>query len=449
MKNILVISGLFLLFLGTGCGGNSSSGPVTNPTQRTGRTVVSVEKKYVDQQPSLSADGSKMIYVSGKDDSVLRTRKTSRTTGTAFATPQLLSASTGLAEEQWATLSSDGSFVLIQGRTASGRALVLCDWAGSNCKTVTAAPWGNNQFGFSPESSGFYYLSGTANGAATLSVASVAAPTTVYQIGKADHWTHAQWIPTASGFQLAATERATAGAVNLKTFSFASLAAAGSATEVNVVSSLPAVSIFGRNLAGASGTTAATSLLISSPVKRSTSLVMPEFTNMDHNNPANPQRNIPLENQLYLYTVDGQSNTAQSITGYKTLMAFLASDGSTIFSLNRVAGRCHAEDALTFGNLLAVTATGTSSTPTWRFLKKPADLSQPPSVGTSFCDRLATEAPSSMEVGISFFTVNQAATATDHTIAWVSDMTGDPEVFAMDVAAGTPALYNVSANKKP
>lgn len=443
---ILLVS-VFACFL-TSCDGAKSKGPATNPTQRNGRSLSNVETKYVDQFPALSADALKLIYLSGKDDKVLRVRKASRSAGGGFSETSRLSSSTGLLTETEAALSPNGNYVLIQGTTTAGVALVLCNWAGDICTVVTTTPWGKGHFGFSPDSTAFYYLSGPSSAAATLYTADITSPTTPNRVGLATNWYTALWIPAASGYKIVALERtATDGAANVQLFTFASVGTATSATGTTVASNVSTASILRPSpLGGSNGAVASTALLVIQPVTPSAELVALEVGNIEYS-ATNVQRKIPLENQVTLYSLDGSASSKVSTSGYETVTAILTSDGNTIFSLDRVAGRCTGEDVLTYGTTISVTSISQKSTAPI-YLKTPADLSLAPVSATGFCDRTVDGKTTSSEFGIYSLSANAAASTSTYTLAWSSDMTGDPEVFVMDVSGTTKTIWNVSQNRK-
>jgi hypothetical protein len=213
------------------------------------------------------------------------------------------------------------------------------------------------------------------------------------------------------------------------------------------VSKIPFGSIVNQStLGGLAGTTAATSINTTQKVSPSANLFMTELGNLVYPAETSPLK-IPLGNQNSLYSLATGAASVIATTGFQTVSSFLASDNNTLFSLNRAAGRCTGEEALTYGNIFAVTniSAGTS---TWRYLKKPTDMTQGPLVAESFCDRTVAGTATSSEFGPSYFTVNSAASSTTYTFAWVSDMTGDPEVFVMDATASATTIWNVSANKK-
>ncbi|MCX6126735.1 MAG: hypothetical protein NTV34_18550 [Proteobacteria bacterium] len=438
----------FAFMMSSGCDSKRSEGFVTNPTVRNGESLKNIDVKFIDNHPSISGDGTKLVYISGKDDTVLRVRKTSRVAGSAFSSSSRLTLNSGLVLENYVLLSNNGSFVLIQGYTGTNKALVFCDWAGVSCSVLTTEPWGDASFGFSPDSNALFYLKGSASSGATLLVAPTSSPATTAQVGTAGQWQQAFWIPVASGFRLGAFDRSTTvAASNVKTFSFSTVAESSAAASSTVIADLPFnASLDQAPLGGLSGTSPATVLLARKKIKPNSTSVVREFGNVIYS-ADNIERDIPLSNQAYLYSLGTATSSAVATTGIEMLSGYLASDGNTVFSLNTVGGRCDKEDALTYGRLLAATdnASGKSS---WKYLKKPADLSQPPVLADGFCDRVVGGVGTASDFSVSYFVVNAAASASTYTLAWVSDMTSDPEVFAMDVTASGSTLWNVSQNKK-
>lgn len=438
---------LYVLFLypmiASSCGGSKSDTTPTSPTNRNGRALSKVETRYIDEQPSLSGDATKIAFISGRSDDVYRVFTASRTsTSEAFGAPARLSTDSGLTSELNAKLSPDGGYVLIQGSTTTGQALVLCNFSGATCTSVSSEPWDAGQFEFSADSTQFFYLAGTSGNGGSLYVSTVAAPTTSHQVGSSDQWSKAFWFPVASGYKLIAAETsATLGKINLQQYSFAAPSAASSATATTYASNLSSNALFGESPLG---TTAASRVVLATTLTPSSAFTISEIGNV----PAASQKKIPLIQKTVTLSDTGTEEASLTTSGYKHSKAYIASDADTIFTLSYVAGRCDSETSLTYGTSLLVNSksAGTSTT---LLLKKPTDLSQPPSVAESFCDRAVNGTTTGIDLSIEDFVVNAAASSSSHSIAWTSSMTGDPEIFVMDRTSSQNTLRTVSANRKP
>lgn len=437
---------LALILAVTGsCSNNRGNTETPVNTQRNGKTLTNVAPKYVDDSPSLSSAGTKLVFTSGRTDGVYRTFTMTRTApGAAFSGVTQLSTTSGLTTEDHALLSPDGNYVLVLGTTTTGRGLVLCNFAGTTCTLISTSPQGERKYSFSPDSALVYYLS--AGG--TLNVAAVTAPTTASVVGATDHWLHAFWLPVASGYSLVAAENSTtAGKINLVANSFASSTAAATPTVTTLVADLPNKSFVDPGPLVISGS--ASRFLISRPLNKSSGKMMNELGNIDLAN----QKKVPILSELHTYSAAGSDEGALSsldAVGYEILSGYMGADNDTIFTLNRIAGRCEGEGTATYGTSIAITSkTGTSTNLILKKVTDNTDKTRLPAIAAQFCDRTLSSFVASLDLSVRDFVVNPGATASAYSMAWVSDMIEDPEVYVADLVSGQTTITAASANPKP
>ena len=434
---IAILAGALLTF---NCGSSSTDTKPVTQSQRTGRANSSVDAKYVDEAASINSDGTKIIFTSGRDGGTPRIYKSTFSGGT-WSAPAKLSANSGLTSENIAKVSPDGSWVLIQGASASGQTLVICAFASGACAAVATSPWGQGQFEFNGDSTLFYYLTGTHSSGGSLFVGTVATTPTTSQVGAANVWTEAFWSVNANpNYSLVSAKKSsTSGKKSLTTRTFTSPASAASATPTDFSSDLSYGAIIDHDSASSTLFTVAT------PIKASAASVFTELGNVD----PILLKSIPLTNELHTWAINGTDQGALGASaGFETISAWLTSDNTTAFTLNRVVSHCNGDADSTWGFSMAL-ITLADKTVTWRHLKKPTDLSQPPTVSADPCDRTINGAATTYDFGVSAIKINSAATATANTVVWASDMTGDPEVFASITAAGNTTVYNISGNRTP
>jgi hypothetical protein len=439
---------LFVFAVLTSCDGTKSDSSVISPTQRSGKAIGRFESKYIDDQPSLSSDASKLIFLSSRDESIPRVFSSTRLASASYSAPERLSTSTGLSAEHRAVLSPNGERVLIQGTTSSGQTLILCNWAGSTCESVTTTPWGRGEFDFSPDSLSFYFLEGASTSPATLKVASVSSVSTQYTIGESSHWQKARWLPSSSGYRLISTTRAsTPSLVDVYLATFSQTSAAASTTPALITSGMSSSAILAPSpLGGSTGTSNASYFLWAQPQAPSVDATFEELGDLTFT-VESPSRKIPLKNNLRASTVDGSSATVIATgLGFEWITGVLASDGNTIFSLSRIAGRCTTDgnkELLSYGPSISITDRSTGAI-TWKYLKRTSDLTTDAVAAASFCERTDGYTP---EFGISTIRVNAAATNSAYTVAWVSESQGDPEVSIMEVSGASTTITNISNNR--
>lgn len=439
IRSLLLISTAGVL--STNCGSSSNKERPVSQSQRTGRANSSVDAKYIDSSPSVSGDGTKVIFTSGRDDGISRIFK-STWSGSAWSAPVRLSGNTGMTGENIAKISPNGNYALIQGFTASGEILSLCVIADGSCTTVSSSPWGLGEFEFSRDSSRFFYLSGDKSTGANLFVGDVntGVPTSSQTTGS-NTWIKAFWS-TENGAPytlIAAKKSTTIGKMTLtkRTFNDASGAAGASASDIGTDIS------YGTTLDPNSASVDRFTVTI--PIKASTSNTFTELGTED----STKKKTIPIRNELRTWLAAGtDEGTVSATTGFETAYAWISSDNTSIFTLNRIAVRCAGDSDSTWGFGIA-RITRADNSVAWYHLKKPADLDQGPVVVTDPCDRTLNGAATTLDFGASELRINASANASAHTMVWTSDMSGDPEIFASITSAGSTTSFNISKNRKP
>lgn len=446
------------------CSNRSTDNVTPVQTQRSGQTLTNTDPKYIDVSPSLSSNALKLSFVSGRNASRRVFTMSRAATAAAFEGLTQLSTNTGLTSEEFAVMSPDGNYILIQGTTADGQALVLCNFAGTTCTSVTTTlrPGGAHLFAFSPDSALFYYLNGTKTSGASLNVATVTAPTVGAVAGTADHWLNAFWMPVATGYQLIASESADdltkpdvttyVGKINLVSLTFASQSTVTAATSSKLVSGIASTARLDRGPLLASG--AAARFTVTIPVVPSGAKMVSEIGDLESG-----KFSFPIQNEVHTYSAAGtdeQSDSTQllPLPGYTTLQTYVGADNDTLFSLQSIAGRCSGEDYI-FGDTFVITSKS-SKTSYPLFLKRLDDRTQIPTLMTKFCDRAINGVNGRNDLTARFFVVNPGATASTYTFAWVansspdpSSTTTDPEIYILDNVNGVQTIKAASPNVLP
>jgi hypothetical protein len=427
----------------THCGSSKSSERPLSQSQRTGRANSSVAAKYIDESPTVSKDGTKVLFTSGRDGGTSRIYKTTWA-GTAWSSPQRLSASSGMTSENLAKISPDGNYALVQGVADSGEVLSLCDVAAETCSSIASSPWGNGEFEFSPDSVLLFYLKGDKSSGANLHIAARATASTSYQIGTSDTWAKVLWLnSTLPDYSIVAAKKATTvGKMTLTKRTFTSAANSASATESTLG---PDIS-YGSQLDPGSASAARFSVTL--PLKPSVSKVFGELGDYVGTD-SDKKKSIPLTDEVHTWLANGtDEGSIAASPGFESHFAWITADDTTLFTLNRLSVRCAGDLASTYGYSVALVNRADNAI-TWRHLKKPTDLSQGPVVTQNPCDKTLNGTATTMDFAASDLRVNRDATATAHTLTWSSDMTGDPEIFASITAAGVTTVYNISGNRVP
>jgi hypothetical protein len=102
-----------------GCGGSKSIKETANPVQRNGDRFESLSYQYFEDVPSVASDGTKLVFVSGRDSTestlLLRIYKLTWADGAEPGTPERLLAEDHGQESQ-AVISADGLWVLVDSK---------------------------------------------------------------------------------------------------------------------------------------------------------------------------------------------------------------------------------------------------------------------------------------------------------------------------------------------
>jgi hypothetical protein len=431
------------------CGGRTSNTISVTPTLRNGRSVVSNEPKTTDYKPSISASGLRIVYTSGKDQTVLRTRYAERSgVSSEFGTSQLVNTGSIFTAESQAKISPNGLSILISGTTSSGLGLALCG-VGGTCTKLTDSLIDPDRFDFSPDSSAFYYVTGSSTG--TVIVASTSAPSSNAQLGVAGRWRSVQFLPVSSGYKMVAVEvsDSSSGTQSASLYSFDTVASAATSSSNSFLTGLSTKTNFAiATLGGASGTTAANYLMLTRPIKSKSDVYFTEVGNFSWTTEA-PQKKIPYTWEVVAYNLSNAASVT-SVGQYALFgdRLFLASDQNTVFSLARVAGRCAGDGETFVGYGLGLSTLSGSVAGRFQYLKKPSDLTKVPLATFDPCDRSFEGVTTGTDLDLSDLVVNAGATANQYVLAWTSMVSGDPEVYAMDYNGSTYTVRMVSNNRK-
>ena len=434
-----------LASLGSAVGVSCSSKPGAdipiNQSQRSTNQVPRFATKYIDDSPSISKDGTKILFHSARDNGVSRVYKTTWSGG-AWSAPEKLSATSGMTSETYAKISPDGTKALIQGGTNAGKVLSICDVAAGTCSVIASNPWKYGEFAFSPDSLMFFYMKGSESTGASVYVATSAASANAYMAGTENAWSKAFWSADATSTYALVTAAAneSTGRLALSKWAFnAPAASAASALESNLGADISGSSILDPYSASA------TRFTVTTPFQSSTKKVFSELGSYA----GADKKSSSVATEIHTWLINGNDEGAVSAaTGSRTLFAWVTNDDTTIFTLNSVSVRCAGDSQSTTGNAIAL-INRADNTVTWRHLKKPIDLSQGPSTTEDPCDRTISGSATTMDMSVSGIAINRDATAAAHTMIWTSTLTGDSEVFASITSGGTTKVYNVSGNRKP
>lgn len=203
----ILVSGMLL----TACGGKKEQTVETNPPLRQGQKLGPVDIKLVDVEPSLSADGQKIVFVSGREG-IARIFFQDLSQGSA---PSRLSQGEGA--ESHPALSADGSMAAFFRSESGSLKLWVQSTADANKRTEVAPAEGSTILGralsFSPAGSFLLFFERDSTGAIKQKVTKItdsgaeltASTPAAFSFGDGE-LSLAQWWRLGSGFAVVAPQ---------------------------------------------------------------------------------------------------------------------------------------------------------------------------------------------------------------------------------------------------
>ena len=415
------------------CGREKNTTKKAVPSQRNGESVPSAAIKWQDLHPRLSADGSKLVFVSGRSDSyrIWKWEKNpeAQTPPTRLATDDL-GASESLAE-----ISPDGSWVLVQLTRSAQTDLSLLPFAGGQSVNVTNDKQIETDFAFSPDSKLFVFIrraSPRAGGQIVLgSVGDGSAPTLTALGADTDKIVEVSWIPATSGYSLATATRSESALTWTKR-SFAAVEDAASAELTTFAEGIPQAS--GISVADSSQDKFLTAQAVR-PVG--------QLTGQEIGRETDPARQYVIRSQAISVGLDGTKTVTSPASVLDVRTGSLDSTGAQALLLGKEMVRCALGDTpASRGVLMQVAVDGTN--PVRMIPKKTGDSW---SVVSDPCD--VSGENGALDFGVIDFHWNKSLSAP--VIAVVTNFSGDPEVrlLTKDAASGSMVVTEVSANAKP
>jgi hypothetical protein len=442
------------------CGGTDSDTIDEVDPQVGGSPIESVDVSFADSHPSISSDGQRIVYVTGRESTpdvpVLKAYKSDWPTGGAPGAGARVTAS-DIGTERWAAVSPDGAWVAILAVAAGGQVdLYLQEYAGTKLVRVTENADVESRVSFSADSKLLTWLSRTPAGTPSAWVTTVGAAAAAAKAASAEgeQPVAAAFLPAAGGgyrLALALPNEANDRRSDWMTRDFTTPAdAAGAAKTEWTKDHLVDLDV---PVAAAGATAILTDRVIPTggPDGAQASLVTGAA--------GDPPLGILAVAKPFFAAVDGgKPTTFTYVPGFDTLAASLTADGASAFFLMRNAYRCDAAAAVAYGTF--VVTTGVDGTgPTKYFTPRVAGAEGGFDVLNDICvNARADGTAGALDTRLSELAVNAGATATTFRALYVtrfsmafagkdcSHRNGDTEVFALDVDGEKQTIQPVSAH---
>ena len=453
------------LILTVACAKPADTTPAAETPARTGVDLVTFPVKYTDIAPSISDDGTRVVFVSGRDStdtaSSLKIYKSDWPSGNTPLAPVRLT-DTDLGVEQDVALAPAGDFTAITTLKDGIVDLYLQAYSGGAPVQVTNDALIDSRPRFSPDSKLLAWIvrdndAGTAKlVGVTIGAGAAADVATVTTLSTdSENVIDFTWVaPAGSGYSVTlATRDAGAGTTALTKVSFATPAAAAAAARTVIASSVVLndavrLSSKGGKIAGVSG-------ILPVGAKMSTSLGV-----------GDAPRETPVTAEPFFFDAAAAANTAPTTFAKPAMYQILGiggllADGSAALVAGRSAYRCVATaTTFNFGAAISLTPTDGTTAPTF-FVPRTAVTAGAFDVATDFCDLKRSDGSvGRVDDHIVAAVLNGAATATAFRAVYVTRFAphfdvncnlkvGDPEIYGMSIQGATKTIATVSVNPAP
>lgn len=433
-----------LVTLATACGSSQTVQQNVASEGPSGR-VFSDKIEYYDGAPSISANGQRLAFESGRQGATLRIFKLEMPADPATGTPgeaMRLTPNDDLNSETVPKIASDGTFVNFLANNESGvRSLYKSDWGGAAPAKFSAD--GDQVFshGISADDQFFVYAAhdpSTDRVKVVLVSASDASNTATLNSG-ARNITGFTWLEGSGGSYKIATvatvDESGLSQIKVETWSFTGTGDFGAATVANLTTNL--VPAAADNLEN---------WLV--PAGAKVFAVQPRTPGNDRSvgelgAGAIADRQIFARSDLLIVN-SGSETTSDQPLG-QSLAGVSSTDDAIVVQANETT-RCVADDSSTqiISFKLAATTNAATAASYERMLVRKTSAGMTYDLVSDPCETSGEGVTLDTTPGESVLSAD--STATDLTLAYVSVVTGDPEIVVIRKTAGTTKVWNVSAN---
>ncbi len=443
----------------TACGKKSTKDTVIEPPQRSGTAFVSYSLKYTDQKPAFNADGTKLVFISGRDsaedNAVLKAYKLNWAVGQApDAAAAVRVTASDLGRETVAAISPSGDWVALTIATSTSEtAIYVQDFAGTGeprlvTKTVAAL----TNLKFSPDSKMLLWINKSQSevsvkvvdigAAATDPISEISSPAAIKFAA------NATWIPGAN-YSIAVAESTAEGAsaIVINRYTFAAIA--------NVADATPEAMLTSELYNKAYGLTANTiNVAFVSKVARSSKILVPRFGKVE-----DPQPSIPLQSQPQWFAPGATATVIKTEAPYSYETFAVALGADTLFSLNKTYYYCEGDTAAAYGSdFVNVGLADKSITRMVPRLNAAADGFD---MATGLCDNTEEGGVRRrMDDRMTEIAMSSASSAATFRMAYVTRMStkfdaacvlklGDPEIYLVEGSAAAKKIFHLGGNQFP
>lgn len=428
------------------CGGESKKQPNAAAPGPAGRQF-SNDLKLYDGRPALSLDGLKLAFESGRAVSSIRIFKAGipadpSQDNSAPEAPARLTGDDALASETNPVLAGDGTQVAFIGTDSSGnRGAWSVAWTGGAAVLLSQPGEQVFDLGFSPDSTLLAYGAVLASGAFTVTVLDIATPQTRATLTTGSRAISGlRWLSTGAGYKLATISPFVVAGLSVsrvETWPFNGVTGVASATATTLTDN--ATDAAQDNLStwlaeDASKIITAKSLTPSAD--RSVNEVGPG---------ALADRKIfARQDLIFLDPGTGVESLGDTPQG-DVILGLGASQNLTMVTAAETT-RCQAGGLSGRAAILKISATPATTSSFERLVVRKTSSGKTFDLVNDPCDATLVADGVALDLAAGEAMINGSAAAGSMTVAYVSVITGDPEVLVIRRASGSTRVWDVSGN---
>ncbi|MEY4629986.1 MAG: hypothetical protein RIQ81_106 [Pseudomonadota bacterium] len=356
--------------------------------------------------------------------------------------PSRLTGDDSLASETNPVVSADGARVALIGTDASGnRSAWSVPWAGGAATMLSVSGEQVFDLGFSPDSALFAYGSILASGATAVTVVDTANPQTRGTLTTGARKVGGlRWLATGAGYKLATISLSGATGVsvtNIETWTFNNVAGVAAAA---------ATTLTGKATVAAQDDLSAWLTQDANKIITVQSLTPSADRSVGEIGPgALSERKIFARQELlFLDPGTGAESVGDNPQG-DVILGVSASQNLTLVAVNETT-RCLAGGLSSRASILKVSATPATASSFERLVVRKTSTGKTFDLVSDPCDVTLVTEGAALDLAAGEAVISGGAITGNLTVAYVSVITGDPEVLVIRRGSGSTKVWDVSAN---
>ena len=450
ITTIFIRCSALLISLTQGCGSTTAT-PTPAATPGPSGRYFSGDIKLFDGAPSLSSDGLKLAFESGRsktgDDYRLRIFKVTIDSDPNQPTgaPSRLTDNDDLISETSPVMSSDGNNVTFIGGTSTGsRGVYITPWAGGTTTKFSTDGEQVYSQGISPDSTLIAYaaIDSTTGSSSVIVVDAGNSATRATLATGSRKISGLRWLRAGAGYKLATVslaESSGASVTRIEAWTFANIAGVASASASTLTEkSVMASSDDAARWIAQDGTKILTVQRLTPASTRSVGEVGAG---------ALADRQIYVRNDLLLLDPNTAAESQMDSAVASAITGISASTSATILTGNETA-RCISGSLPSKITTMKLSATPAVATSYERIVVRKTSSELTFDVINDPCDTTLTGDGVLLDTAPGDLVLSDGATTSTLSAAYVSVITGDPEVIVIRRASGTTKAWDASSNIK-